>query len=440
MGATRSRRLARLGTGAGTAVLALGAAGCWPSPGQGPNRDGYNAVEATLTVANVASLTEAWSAPLDGPAFVPRNNPGGEIVTGHGGVYVNDAGALYRLDAATGTRDWRRALPDVFPADHLPEMGQAFVVGDRVLAGYGSYGDIQGLGAEWHTEWLDPDTGAVLDEGPVDAFPVAVRDDEVAGVRHSCGENTFCSSTFVVTDHDDDLELATGSLGVAINRFDPPTLGEWRLYHAGVDVSSVSSRIQAFSPDGGAVTPLWTRVLQFRGPATTPVLNADETVLYTVTGGSTGNGRIHALDTETGFVLWSGDLGAGAFSPALPALAGGRLYVPTDSGDLVVFDADGCGQSTCSPQWRASTGSDVNGQPAVAGGVVYTGSQDGTVAGFDADGCGGAPTCPALWSADAGPAITGSPVVSDAQLYVVASQPGSGGAGGSGEVVAYALP
>lgn len=431
---SRSRRLGVVGA----AVLALGAAGCWPSPGQGPNRDAHNAIEATLTAANVASLTEAWSAPLDGPAFVARNNPSGEIVTGHGGVYVNDAGALYRFDAATGTRDWRRALPDVFPAGHLPEMGQAFVVDDRVLAGYGSYGDVQGLGAEWHSEWLDPDTGAVLDDGPVDAFPVAVRGDRVAGIRSSCGENTFCSSTFVVADVDGGPPLATGSHGLHVNRFFPSTLGTQRLYHSGVDVSAVASRIQAFATTGGAVTPLWSRTLQFRGPATAPVLNGDETVLYTVTGGSTGNGQVQALDAATGNLLWTGDLGAPAFSPAPPALAGGRLYVPTDGGDLVAFDADGCGVALCSPAWRAPTGSDISGQPAVAGGVVYTGSEDGTVAAFDVEGCGGGgATCPPLWSADAGRPVVSPPVVSDAQLYVTTAQVG---AGGSGAVVAYALP
>jgi outer membrane protein assembly factor BamB len=420
----------------GVAALALGAAACWPSPGQGPNRDAHNPLETGLTAADVPSLTEAWSAPLDGPVFVPRHNPSGQIVTGHGAVYVNDAGALYRFDAATGQRDWHRAVPDVFPADHDPAMAQPFVVGDRLLAAYGSYGDFQGLGADWRTEWLDPDTGAVLDEGPIAAAPVAVRGSTVAGVVAACGDSTFCSGTFVVADLDG-TTLATGSHGVHVNNYVPSTLGEARLYHSGVDVGTVSSRIQAFPTTGGAATPLWTRIIQFQGPATAPVLSADGATLYTVSGGSAGPGKVTAIDSATGDVRWSGDPRLAAFTPAPPALADGRLYVPTDDGELVVYDAAGCGAAVCQPLWTASAGaapSGIGGQPAVAGGVVYTGSDDGTVAAYDAAGCGAA-TCEPLWTDDAGSAITGSPVVSDGRLYVVSSAPG-----GPGHVVAYERP
>lgn len=417
----------------GVAALALGAAGCWPAPGQGPDRTAHNPLETTLTVANVASLVEAWSAPLDGPVYAPRHNPGGEVVTGHGAVYVNDATALYRFDAASGDRDWRRAVPDVFPDDHIAEMAQPFVVEDRLLAAYGSIGDFQGLGADWRTEWLDPDTGAVLDEGPIAAAPVAVRGSIVAGVVPSCGDATFCSGRFVVADLDG-TTLATGTHGVHVTNYDPSTLGRDRLYHPGVDVSSVSSRIQAFPVDGGggAVTPLWTTIIQNLGPTSPPVLDADETVLYTVSGGSAGGGRLSALDAATGAVLWTG--GVGNFAAARPALAGGRVYVPTGTGELQVFDADGCGAATCTPLWTGDGGTNLTAQPAVAGGVVYTGSADGTVTAFAAEGCGAA-TCPPLWTADAGSAVTGSPVVSDARLFVVASS-----TGGPSRVVAYELP
>ncbi|HEY8545873.1 MAG TPA: PQQ-binding-like beta-propeller repeat protein [Acidimicrobiales bacterium] len=429
----RNRRRRRLGGALGAGALALGATGCWPAPGQGPNRDAYNPLETTLTAANVATLTEAWSAPLDGPTFVPVHNPSAELVTGHGAVYVNDAGALYRLDAATGARDWRWPIPDAFPPDHAPEMAQPFVVGDRLLAAYGSHGDLASQDAEWHTVWLDPATGGVVAEGPIDAIPVAIRGDRIAGVHASCGDLAFCSAKFVVADLDDGTPLATGDHGPHVYNFEPSTLGEERLYHSGVDVSSVSSRIQAFPLDGGrgAVPPLWTRIIQFQGPATGPVLGADGSVLYTTSGGTTGGGRITALDAATGDVLWTGDLGATVGAP--PALAEGRLYVPTRDGDLLVFDAAGCGAATCAPLWAADGGTDLRVQPAVAGGVVYTGSEDGTVAAFPADGCG-ASTCPPLWSAAAGRPVVAAPIVSNARLHVYAA------GGGAGEVVTYALP
>jgi outer membrane protein assembly factor BamB len=104
---------------------------------------------------------------------------------------------------------------------------------------------------------------------------------------------------------------------------------------------------------------------------------------------------------------------------ASPALADGKLYVPTTDGDLVVLAADGCGAATCSPLWQATTPGPIRQQPAVAGGVVFTGSADadGTVAAFDAAGCGAA-SCPSLWEAGTGSEVTGAPAVAAGRLYV----------------------
>jgi outer membrane protein assembly factor BamB len=107
-----------------------------------------------------------------------------------------------------------------------------------------------------------------------------------------------------------------------------------------------------------------------------------------------------------------------------PALANGSLYVPTDSGALVVLNAD-----TGAQQWTGATGAAIGQQPAVAGGLVFTGSSDGTVSAFDAAGCGAA-TCTRLWNRTTGSAITGAPAVSDGQLYVGTAD---------GRLVAYGL-
>lgn len=109
--------------------------------------------------------------------------------------------------------------------------------------------------------------------------------------------------------------------------------------------------------------------------------------------------------------------------------------MPTRDGDLLVFDAQGCGgAATCTPLWTADGGTELGAQPAVAGGVVYTGSEDGTVSAFDAQGCGGAATCTPLWTADAGLPVSGGLVVSNARLYVTTSSAVTGA-----EVVAYGV-
>ena len=427
---TGNRR--RVSIGAGALALALGMTGCWPSPAQGPDRNAYNPFESDLTAADVASLTEAWSAPLDGPRFTPATNPGGEIVTGHGGVYVNDATGMYRFDAADGSRDWRKPLPGFFPADQPAEFSQAFVVDDRLLVGFGTVGDLLAQGAEWRSWWLDPATGITLVDGPDEGLPTGVRGSKLALAGSACAEVSFCSGTYTVLDLDHPGVTSTGSLGVHIDNYQPPTLGTARLYHAGIDVQSVSSRIQAFPVTGGATTALWSTIIEFQTGATAPVLSPDESTLYTGSGAGGAGHTLYALDAATGAIEWRADVGAGVTAP--PALAEGVLYVPTADGDLVAVDANGCGAPTCTPLWTAATGSRITSQPAVGGGVVYTGSQDGTVAAFDADGCGTA-TCPDLWSDATGAPITGAPVVSGGQLYVVSSQDNV-----AGRVVAYALP
>ena len=104
-----------------------------------------------------------------------------------------------------------------------------------------------------------------------------------------------------------------------------------------------------------------------------------------------------------------------------PAVAGGRVFVPTSGGELAVLAAGGCGSATCAPVWTGSTGSAVTVQPAVAGSgagaVVITGGADGGLDAFPAAGCGAA-TCAPSWSGAAGAPITGAPAVSNGRVYV----------------------
>jgi outer membrane protein assembly factor BamB len=158
---------------------------------------------------------------------------------------------------------------------------------------------------------------------------------------------------------------------------------------------------------------------------TSPLDGTTATAVVLHPGGEVGYvgtdaGTIHAFDTATGSVLWTGDA-AGPITET-PALADGTLYVPTSSGDLVAFAADGCGTATCPPAWRAATGGAITSQPAVAGGVVFTGGGNGAIHAFPAAGCG-APACGALWSADAGASIVGGPAVSNGRLYVTTDAP-----------------
>jgi outer membrane protein assembly factor BamB len=409
--------------GAGALVLVL--SGCWPTPGQGPNRDAYNRSETALTAANVASLTEAWSAPLDGPRFQPRNTPGGQLVTGAGGVYASDATAAYRFDPTTGARDWTFPVPD-FPEGQIVEMGQVLISRQYALVGYGSVGDWNGTGASWGTRVLNPATGqpgiGVTIPG---GMPVAQRGDDLLLAANQCVEGSFCTATWSLVDIDTGA-TSRGTIGINIDSYAAPTLGSQRIYTTTFSVEPVTtSRVQAHPLEGNPASPLWTTDLGQFARAQSPVLSADQSTIYVGTHGAPEGHTVFALDAATGAIEWSTDVG-GQVTDAV-ALAEGVLYVPTTTGLVAMSD-------TGSILWRGAASGSLGVQPAVAGGVVYTGAADGTVRAYDADGCGAA-TCDDLWSDATGDPIVAAPIVSGGRLYAL-----SGTDNTAGRLVAYALP
>lgn len=123
--------------------------------------------------------------------------------------------------------------------------------------------------------------------------------------------------------------------------------------------------------------------------------------------------------------LWTG---ATAALPTSPAVAGGVAYLSSTDGTLYAFDAagvQGCSGTpkTCAPLWTASTNTAVSASsPAVAGGKVYIGSDDGNLYAFDAVGvtnCSGSPrTCVPLWTGPTGGGVHSSPAVAAGVVYV----------------------
>ena len=57
--------------------------------------------------------------------------------------------------------------------------------------------------------------------------------------------------------------------------------------------------------------------------------------------------------------------------PLASAIAVSGSEVLASNGDLLAFNENGCGQSTCQPEWQTSATCD--GTPSVANGVVYVG-------------------------------------------------------------------
>ena len=410
----------------GVGVVAMTLAGCWYQPGQGPDRTGYNPFETVISAANVADLTEQWTAPTDEVGV-------GDPVVSNAGVHVNAGnGSYYGFDPATGTRLWKR---DLAPEGSFLFGSQPFADAGTLLVSYGR----GNLGGSYTVERLDGATGASL--GIVDTFGVVNGQRGSLMVQHRVGFGSGgpVATSLKVSDSADPAVGWSGIVYPSTNMSAPAvTLGEAGVYQAGIgfvstaDPFTFGNGVRAWALSGvatcgspGIRCPKWATPLD--GSGTIPVLNDAESVLYTATAAGTA----YAVSTADGSILWSAPLGAPA--SAIPALADGVLYVPTADGRLVALDGDGCGAVTCSPLWSATVGAGTTGsisdQPAVAGGVVFTGWGDGSVHAFAAAGCGSA-TCSPLWSASTGSAISGAPAVSNGQLYVGTQD---------GRVVAYGL-
>lgn len=125
---------------------------------------------------------------------------------------------------------------------------------------------------------------------------------------------------------------------------------------------------------------------------------------------ASSNGRVSALDPETGREIWSVEVDE-ALS-AGPTFGAGTLVVGTSNGDLVALEAD-----SGEERWRQFVGSEVLVPPAIGSGTVVYRTIDGRLRGCSlADGeelWTVEQTLPALTlRGDTIPRVTGSVVVS----------------------------
>lgn len=417
----------------GSTVLLILLAGCWPVPGQNPSRTSHNPFEKQLTVETVGDLQEVWryGVPLaDGQVRSP--------VVSDGQVFVTQRCTIAAVDAKTGHEEWYAAIPDQFEtcgpdsqADTI--AGEPHVIsdpdGDRVVAGYG-YMQVMPPGRE-ETDWFgasfDVATGerSGLDTGLIGA----ARGTQIVGSsRSGIGPATGATDVHLAGD---ESRSFTFDVGIAGSSYLPGlTLGTDQLFQAGTgplatepgDTAS-GYGLRAYSltesrPGCGPLgtdwaerlveCPLW--VTETDGTPSRPVLRPGGSVLYTSTAET-----LYALDASTGDVLWTADATG---SRSAPALANGFLYVPAGDGRILVFDAEGCGEDSCSPSWELSTGTaEAAWTPTVAGDVIYV-TAGGSVHALAAEPCG-EPTCSeVLWSAPG----ESSPVVAHGQVYTTVGE------------------
>jgi outer membrane protein assembly factor BamB len=411
--------------------LVLALVGCWPAPGQGPDRSAYNPSENAITPTTVTTLVPVWTATTDADG---RGRVGPPVASDVG-VHVSDGAGIYAFDPATGDRLWRYPDTPIPTSGILGEPVADLVEGDdRVLF---SVGVRVGLSSSWFGEarWLDARTGIAGDI--IAGGPVLARRGDRLVTWSSFGNSQFPFQIYnlhVV----DTANPASGWSGTFRTNTTfsapPPTLGARHLYVAGTVAQSYvpavdATGVGAYSltpppvcaeppplppgfpthPGGPIPCPSWFTPTASQ-PVTSPVLDPDEATLYV----ATGDGTLLALEAGDGHERWRASLGAAP--SADPALAGGWLYVPLADGELAVVPAGGCSRSPCRPAWRAKLGAAAV-QPAVAGGVVFVGTSAGRALALPAAGCGHR-HCRPLWEWSVGGPVTGAPAVTGGHLYL----------------------
>jgi outer membrane protein assembly factor BamB len=357
----------------------------WPEFRSDAINSGTNPAETTITTANVASLTQRWTATTGAGIY---SSP--SVVDGV--LYVGSTDhKFYAFDAAGVTNC--SGTPTSCAPLWTATTGGGIYSSPAVAAGIVYVGS---------------------DDGNLYAF-------DAAGVTNCSGSPKTCAP----------LWTATTSGG-----FSSPTVVGGVVYVGGRDPGKL------FAFDAAGVTncsgtpkvcaPLWESAQTGREIYSSPAvvggvvyIGANDSNLYAFDAAGVTN---CSGTPKVCAPLWTGPTGEGIFSS--PAVVGGVVYVGADDNKLYAFDAAGvtnCSGTpkTCAPLWTAPTAGIVQSSPAVAGGVVYVGSSSNRFYAFDAAGvtnCSGTPkTCAPLWTATTGGSVYSSPAVAGGVVYVGAS-------------------
>ena len=113
---------------------------------------------------------------------------------------------------------------------------------------------------------------------------------------------------------------------------------------------------------------------------------------------------------------------------AAPIVASGSLFVGGTDGKLYAFSASGCGMTSCTPLWTATTDGPIVSSLTSNQGTVFVTTQNGTLYAYPVGGCSNS-TCAPLWKATPGGSLTKS-VIFGTSVYVGSS---------NGRVFQYAI-
>jgi hypothetical protein len=384
-------------------VLAVLSACGWTQQGFDGGSTQNNPFESAIGPANVSTLVRSWSKPeLDNGGYYGVLVRSGRIFTSDG-----DRG-VHAYDERTGVALW-----SVAPAPAAPGasayLGALVVVaspaGDVVLAGERHIGLRSGGGFWGAVRALRASDGHELWSTPIGA---------------TLGARLVAGRLFVPVQQNHDGVAFDGTIVL-----DPATGAEqFRLpglrVLAGDDdvvVGSVGLDLVAAVPTAGC-----------GAPACLPVWSAS---MPQVTYGRIAvAGHQAYVSTATGFAVFPTTACAAscaarwrvAGSFGYLAVSGSRVFLSSDYlfggniGRLWVFDAAGCGASTCAPLWSSAVDRYLD-DPVVAGGLVYISARGNPTEAYPVAGCGAA-TCAPVWSTSDAFGTPVSPVIVNGRVFL----------------------
>lgn len=411
------------GVRAATALIAaLVLAGCWLQPGYDAEQSSYNSSDGAVTTANIGGLHQLWGTQIS-PAAV--NDP----VVSTNGVYASagtgyGTAAIALLAASDGAVRWSQAPYSV--TGPYTALGPTLVGNDVDVPVYSSSPLAPSSVTVYDAATGTPGTALAVST----SVPVVSRGSKLAGTFMQCSDAFVCGSWLFVNDSAGNGSWRTTLDITGLSGLPPVTRTAVGADHLFIGRGATLQSFPVAPPTNCTTTqgqtfcpPTWSTGVA-ADIAGHPVLSPDDAVVYAAAGT-----QVVALRATDGVQLWSATLASSA--TAAPAVANGSVYVPTSNGDLVVFAANGCGTSTCTPSWTDQTGSAISTTPAVvSGGVVYVASADGNLSAYAAAGCGSATCTSALKTLATGSTVTGGPVAALGHVDVGTAD---------GRVIAYGL-
>lgn len=298
-----------------------------------------------------------WERAVSGPVDSSPAVAGDSVFIG-----LRDGRAL-ALDADSGALRWEFQTGGIFATAPVVEGGVAYIgSGDGAL----------------YT--LDAQTGArrwTYRTGGHIATDPAINDEVVAalsqdGYLHIVDKRTGGKRLDYHARHARGAPALAGDWAYMADVNGFVTAIDWRQREWPLEKQARWLRTQLWAWGLGDLPPLkglaWATAVRGDRLTAAPVVAADLGLLYV----AAQEGRVHALDADTGAVAWTHETGGRLFGA--PALAGDALLIGDRAGRLHALDA-----RTGRALWRFRADAPITTGVAAANGMAYVGAENGSL-------------------------------------------------------------